>query len=234
MWKWVVRDYFAAFRWEKSKEWLKNSNGWWLVFYFSFMLPACSRIWSSSVSTKVYLMVVIPFIYGVFSVGIHDKALPKVMYLCPMEQKVRKEYIARSYLFRILMIVILNLVAAFFLLIMGLTDVVTACMIVGNGAFWAVAGIGLGRQRLDPAVKERLKATTSYAMGNMETGLGIVSALSQFGLVCILGWDTPVAWWVKWIFVGVAVVLQLPLAIRLLKNWDKTMERATSYEASYL
>ena len=233
MWKWVVRDYFAAFRWEKSKEWLKN-NGWWFVFYFSFLLPSCFNMWSKGLSIGVYLTVALPFVYSVVSTGVHDKALPKVMYLCPMEQQVRKEYITRSYLFRIFVIVFLNLVAAVLLMILRISDVVTACMIVGNGVFWAVASSGLGRQRLEPAVMERLKSTTPYAMGNMETGLGMVSALSQFGLVCMLCWDTPVAWWVKWIFVGVAVVLQLPLKIRLLKNWDKTMERAISYEASYL
>lgn len=234
MWKWVVRDYFAAFRWEKSKEWLKNSNGWWLIIYFSLMLPVNFNMWSKGLHIGIYLIVALPFLYGVVSVAVHDKALPKVMYLCPMEQGIRKEYIARSYLFRILMITLFNLVAALLLLIMGMVDTVIACMIVGNGTFWAVSASGLGRQRLEPAVMERLKATTPYAMGNMETALGMVSTLSQIGLVCMLYWDTPVAWWVKWIFVGVAVVIQLPLAIRLLKNWDMTIERAASYEESYL
>ncbi len=234
MWKWVVRDYFAAFRWEKSKEWLKNSNGWWMILYFGLLFPACFNMWSSDKLLGVYFLMVLPVMLSAFSTAVHPMGLPKVMYLCPMEQEKRREYIEKSYLFRMLVVVLLEVLVAVLLMMLGMADVVTFCVIVGNGIFWAIASSGLGHQRMDGLTRERLKSVTPYALGNLATGLLMVSALSQFGLVCMLCWDNPVAWWVKWIFVAVALGFQLPFAIKLLQNWDIAINRAASYEESYL
>lgn len=234
MWKWVVRDYFAAFRWEKSKEWLKNSNGWWLILYFGFLFPVCFNMWSSDKLFGVYFVMVLPIMFSAFSTAVHPMGLPKVMYLCPMEREIRREYIAKSYLFRMLVVVLLEVLVVTLLMLLGMADIVTACVIVANSIFWAIANSGLGHQWVDMLTRERLKSVTPYALGNLATGLLMLSAFSQLGLVCVICWDNPVAWWVKWIFVAVALVIQLPLAIKLLQNWDIAINRAASYEASYL
>ena len=234
MWKWVVRDYFAAFRWERSKEWLKNNNGWWMILYFGFLFPACFNLWSSDKLLGVYFLMALPVMFSAFSTAVQPMGLSKVMYLCPMEQEKRKEYIAKSYLFRMLVVILLEVLVAVLMMLLGMTDIVTACVIVANGIFWAIANSGLGHQYVDALTRERLKSVTPYALGNLATGLLMLSAVSQFSLVCVICWDNPVAWWVKWIFVAVALVFQLPLAIRLLQNWDIAINRAASYEASYL
>lgn len=234
MWKWVVRDYFAAFRWEKSKEWLKTGNAWWFILYFGLLFPSICGMWSSDQMVSVYYIMALPVMFSAFSTAVHPVGLPKVMYLCPMEQERREEYVAKSYLFRMLVVVLLEMMVAIVFLIWGIADVVTACVIVGNGLFWAIASSGLGHQWVDALTKERLKSATPYALGGLAAGLLLVSAFSQFGLVCMLCWDNPVAWWVKWIFVAVALFFQLPLAIKLLQNWNIAIKRAASYEASYL
>ena len=70
--------------------------------------------------------------------------------------------------------------------------------------------------------------------GTMELFAIVANLLTTIGVMCLLHLDTTPARWEKWIFVGGVLIIQLPLNLRLLKNWNATMERAASYEESFL
>lgn len=232
MWKWVVRDYFAAFRGGKSKEGLKSA--WWSIWYLGIFYPLMNDLYEDPKCMIIYATIAIPIIFGVVSGSVHSMALPKVMYLCPLKESVRKEYIEKSCIFRIFFVSLLGTIGAMALWISGLCDGVTAGVSISNIVAWAVLSCGFDHKKIDDSLKERFNTKESYMVSIIEAADTTITLISAFGVACALCWDTPVYWWVKWIFVGVAVFLQVPLTVRLLKNWNMVVERAASYEKSFL
>lgn len=236
MWKWVVRDYFTAFRGEQCKTWLKNS--WWTVLYFGIFLPLISHLFDEPKHVFVYACIMLPLLFSIFTEGWHTLALPKVMYLCPLSQEERKEYIEKSCVFRIVFHSMIGITGVLLLLVTGHCGYVEAGVAVFHSVSWTIVLCGFDRNRvLDEKYRERMRsngATQFMMSGMLETFSMLINACATFGFVGCLCWNTQVYWWVKWIFVGVAVLIQLPLTIRLLKNWDLAIEHAASYEESFL
>ncbi|MBQ7776826.1 MAG: hypothetical protein IJ379_12990, partial [Lachnospiraceae bacterium] len=70
--------------------------------------------------------------------------------------------------------------------------------------------------------------------GMVESANLLFTLLSIFFSAAVLCWDTPVALWVEYIFVGFVVLVQIPLTVKLLTYWNQFMDRAVSYERSYM
>lgn len=235
MWKWVVRDYFAAFRWGKFKEWLKT--GWWSILYFGLLMPLSLQLFEEPKEMVIYTCIVVPYMCVIISCNCHSMALPKVMYLCPMTEAQRQKYVEKSCILQIGVGGVLGGIMALVLWVTGFCNIVEAGILLFDSFSLAIALCGFGRVKPDERTKERMKLdvnTPLVMLGGIETLTLIFAMCSAMGMYIVICWETPVFWWVKWIFVGVAVLIQLPLTLRLLRNWDVTIRKAASYEESYL
>ena len=107
MMKYIFRDYIEAYRISRVKEYLKIEpnavTAFWLVFYFGFILfkGVTDTHKGEESDPAAFLSVYLPMLLVYFSVELHPVRLSKWMYLCPMDKTERRQYIYKSYFFRI-------------------------------------------------------------------------------------------------------------------------------------
>lgn len=232
----VIRDYFAAFRWQKMKE--ENQIGsLWMIIYFTFFLPLLTlktmRSWEGLL---IFNLVTFPIMFCIFAEVLHPMVLPKMMYLCPMSREIRREYIVKAGLFRIAAPLSLGILAVVILLISGKCDWLCGIGILLNDiTFCTFVGSGINTNGYRK-VRENGQRIFDMDSGNgvMEIVI-IVTAL----LMCIiysseLTSDTPLPVWGKGILIGVVLFISVPITVHYLKGWRGAVERAISYESSYV
>ena len=126
MMKLVVRNYFAAFRWNNIKEEMKKGELYYLLFYWLGIIPMLWGVWQTKEETVIYYMLVFPMLFFELSIRIHPMRMPKIMFLCPMNKRMRKEYISKFICFRILNIILVGGIGIAVLMLGGLCDWICA------------------------------------------------------------------------------------------------------------
>lgn len=226
----VIRDYFTAFRWQKIKETYKYNN-WWLFIYSLTFLPMGAQTKESALT---YLLILIPFLFCMFSASLHPMFLPKIMYLCPMSTSTRREYVVKSGFFQISVSVAVGTLGVLGLLICGISDWISGAGIWLNHAIFSVF-LGSGA---NPRGYGKISETGQRVV-DMDSKQGIleffnilIAILLSTAYIFMLSWDTSPAWWVKWIFIGISIFIQLPFTLNYLKYWPKTVDEIMLYENS--
>ncbi len=235
MWKWVIRDYFAAFRWEKLKS--VGKNIWWSLIYFCVILPPMGQLCDTPKHMTTYFLVMLPVFLCITSSAVHSIRLPKVMHLCPIEERVKREYVEKSTVFRILFTSVVGITGVVLLVLFDLCDGMMAFVLIADLVLLAVLLSGfcnLGESAIFGGNTEKKYPDMPHSARVIETTNVCVTFISVFMAVYALCWDTPVAVWVKWIFIGFLVLVQIPLGVKLLTYWKLAVDRAVSYESSYL
>ena len=100
------RDYWRAFRLDNLKRvWESDKGKYWLPMYLMiYPLLLGGSIWEDrnrNGNILLYIAVMGPIVFVVFSEIIHPIRLPKIMYLCPMTDDSRREMIRNGYCFRV-------------------------------------------------------------------------------------------------------------------------------------
>ncbi len=231
MWKRVIRDYFAAFRWEKIKAAYPMSN--WLMFInLLFVLPGCWQIYSSAEASARYYLTMIPFVFTMFVLSLYPAVLPKIMYLCPMSWAQRMEYLNKSRWIRILVPLGILIVGMVVLSGMGMApwtfcigvfinqilfSVFTASIINENGYGTLDAN---GRRVMDMDSKT----------GILEGCMAIVAMFTVFVYAGIT-WDNAMPWWVSLLLIGIPTALELPMVIWFCRRWPENVKRVLWFES---
>lgn len=106
MMKYIVRDYFGAFRIANLRQ--RQGTGrnkivllpaiGIAVNILAGQLEETTFVWTDAVC---FLAVLLPLCFSYFSMTVHPIQLSKMMYLCPLNDEERRRYIYGSYLFRI-------------------------------------------------------------------------------------------------------------------------------------
>lgn len=225
MWKWVIQDYFEAFRWEKIKIWLKNGS-WWTVFYCGFIMPS---ILFHSLKLSLALLSV-PILFAMFTQSVHVEALPKVMFISPLSREKRKDYIAKTYLFRMMITMVVGVIFAWICLVRGICRPGTAILYIWNIWILSLTSSGLCQEKVFlPSEKKQA--------GSNQTISGIAAIMMILSIICIyvllaigLYWSGKVMFWTEIVFIGIAVLIQLPLTIQILRKWEENVRKASSFE----
>lgn len=232
MWKWVVRDYFAAFRWEKLKE---TSKGWgWMVIYLLLFYPTWLDVYDSERRTLCYYVISVPILLTIISGSLHPIRLPKIMYLCPLTKEERKDYIRYSTIFCVLMNVLLGGIAVMILLEAKIVGLKIAGVLLWNMGTITLVFCGLAKKKAQSANASVLEQAS--ASGKVAGAINfLISLATTIAIVAIFCWkEQSVTGWVEWIFVGIVVLIQIPLMLSMLKARRTDMEDVASYERSYL
>ena len=187
MTKRVLRDYFAAFRWQKIKE-SQKKGAWWTGIYFLSMCPALLQAFDNLASILLYYLIAIPLVFAMYVPTIHNMRLPKIMYLCPLNMEQRREYIIKSCAVRIIASLLINIIGVIILLACGICDWLMAISIFLNLALLSVeigSGINIngygkitdeGHRVIDPKDKKELLEMWVCLVA-------LLTFLAQYGIV---------------------------------------------------
>lgn len=233
--KWVMRDYFQAFHWKNNKERYK-SNRWWMYIYFIFFLPLMSSELRTFEGWLGYILIMLPFLFTMFASVLQPMAMPKLMYLCPMSRDMRREYIRKSCYFRTMVPIIMSILVVAILLISGRCNWVYAAVILLNHSTLSVLlGSGINMNGYGKPDENGKRVV------HMDTGNGIIELIVMVGAMfsCFLcscyityGMQSASAMEMQWWFLGMELLISLPLTICYIRNWSEAVERAIQYETS--
>ncbi len=234
MWRWVIRDYFVAFRWGKIKDWLKSGDWFW-VFYFWVLLPNMIGFNEKAEYIVLYYILSMPVGYCLISEALHENLLPKMFYLCPMEKEQRKAYVERKFIFAMIVPAILGGIFAVIIWAFSHCHPLTAIMYWVNVVILGILTSSfLGKRKVKIPKEgsnqsETVNTTSGAVVGNL-----IVTLFSIYGMGMMLCNEVSIESWCVWVFVSVAIFVQLPLLIKHLSGWNKAMENAVGYAKTRL
>lgn len=233
----IIRDYFAAFHWRKLREACKD--GGWLFLYFLFLLPVIWGVFDTAESAITYFCVAVPLMFCLFAAKLHPMVLPKLMYLCPISKENRKRYIKNYCYFCMIVPIVLGALGAIGLVVSGIYDWVWAGTVILNVTLFSVflgSGIGSGvSEEGKGAILNNLKAEVVFTSARAVIEICMVLLVLINGLLfCLVSWEHWGLAWVKWIFLGMILLVELPLTIAYLRYFSEAVERAVYYEKNYV
>ena len=227
----IIRDYLAGFGWGRIREKYKNS-GWFLYLYILSAVPMIilgkddgGKLGARDV--LCYYLTCIPMLFGMFSLGLHSMTLPKILYLCPMDERERKAYVKGAYRLKIAIPVGIAVVFCTILFGAGMLDGFLAVMVVaetlllcctlgidaGAAGRWTNGG---NRKQQIPGMEAWTAGATIYGMC---VGVFMMFTVWQRG-------------WVRWekLLLLAAVAIQLPLTLKVMSFYPKAVQNVLCYE----
>ncbi len=233
MMQWVIRDYFTAFRIRKIKEAGRLLSLWYL-FYFMFFLPLMV---ADSIRTAegilFYNLVSFPVIFSIFAATVCPLRLPKMMFLSPLSNKMREEYIVKSCMVRIVIPILLGIVAVMVLLLIGKCDLMCGGIILLNDVIFSF----FNGARINTGGFFQENKRTSATSGVKNTLIEVFEIIAAMSLCLIFAMeiasDAIFLMWEKWLFLAVLLGFSLPATVVSFKGWRKSVERAINYESMY-
>lgn len=229
MWRWVIKDYFTSFSWYRMKDRMKSGDLFWAI-YMVTLLPLMCGIFEQWEYTMIYYLMMLPIGFSMLSLAFQKSRLPKIFYICPMEKAVRRAYIERKFLFSVLVSAFIGGVSTVLLLVLQLCHPLTAGVYFFNMLVISVFSDKIFIRTVEIPKESAIQLETVESEGIAEGVASLLSVLGTFAMSMVLSFGPSVESWCKWIFLGGAVVLILPLAIKGLTGWNGAVERALSYE----
>lgn len=105
MLKRVLVDYIRSFRWKKFVRMNRETSSfflWYSIVYLLIVFPLLNEEIGDSMYSRVgYYLWAVTFLIGMLGLELFPLRLPKIMFLCPMNQRERKQYISNVFWVRI-------------------------------------------------------------------------------------------------------------------------------------
>lgn len=186
-------------------------------FYCLVMIPLMFGYFESQERAVGYMSVVIPFGYCIAQSGLCPLRMPEILFLCPMDEAMRRSYIRCACRFRVGLHTMLGAVGALITLFLG-NDIFGALGPVINVCLISIIGILVEDER---GAAGRI-ATRCVGMG-LGTLLQIIYAdVAAVGILRQARWEQVV--------IAVMQVLFVLLAVRYLVYWRDMQEEVIRYE----
>lgn len=216
MGKRILREYISAFRWKNLKkiakyDYASMACSIWLIIYI---------FWNASMERKsehemvIKLAALLPLVFLFLSKGIHPFGLPKIMYLCPMSEKERKQYIFCRYYIQMaihLSVSVIGIVVLFFV-----TEFHPLALLgMFSNALLLSSMVGIGENGENHAVQEYFLFP-----------LALFTDFVQFLLLTEANrnWIWQLAFWI------IFFCIELPISISYWRYLKKTFEASIYYE----
>ncbi|MBR3823758.1 MAG: hypothetical protein IKJ39_01010 [Lachnospiraceae bacterium] len=229
MWRWVIKDYFSNFSWYKISARMKGGNWFWVIYMFT-IVPLVCRMFERWEYTAIYYLMMLPIGFCMASAALQKNRLSKIFYICPMEKTMRRAYVERKFLFSVLVSAFGGCVSTVLLLLLQLCHPVTAGVYFFNLLVISVFSDKVFIQTVEIPKDSAIRLETVESQGSTESVALLLSVIGTCGMGMVLSFGPSVESWCKWIFLGGAVLIILPLTIKGLTGWNAAVERALSYE----
>lgn len=227
----AIRNYIKAFKWQNIKASYHN-GGWFTLIYFLVVLPLIMAFnpKEGDASIAIYISVLFPSVFTMFTTVLYPMTLPKLMYLCPMSKEMRKDYIIKACFIRTLVPISLTLIVLSILLLRGATDWISAIGIFLNhvifAIFWGSGTNVSGFGNIDEKGIRSIPMDSLFSL--LEAAIIFFSMLISCGhAACSPVSAHPV---LKLLLIGATLLFPLPATISYLKYWPSAVENALTYE----
>lgn len=222
MTKYIIRDFFSAFRISRLKQNKASFACVYLTVYIICISIFSNRSWSDKQIAWRNIIVenalFLPMIFSFCSVMAHPIQLAKMMYLCPMSPWERRTYIYGSYFFRLGVHMLVSIAGLCIVVANAYCDVFSMIQILINDALVAVM-LNHRQQAGDRG--------SGMVIGEILFLTALLSNAVQFGIV----YDMTPDRWIQWVLFFLFCFVQMPLEIRYVKYIRRELRRAVYYEA---
>lgn len=223
--KLVIRDYFTAF-WAGREKSDFNSN--FLFLYVLCIWPLPLNLFGRGTERIVeFYVTAFVILYVLFAAPYHPVTLPKILYLCPLDDCQKRTYIVKSYLFKVLFPVGLAICEIGALCATGIMGGVQGFMLL-----FSVAGLSVNTSLLyaDRIAACRGKKQSAVFYGGTDGWQAITTAVSLCECLFLLfdfalGEDVTTG-----MTLGCMVFLELPLTIRVVRRIRPMVDAMMHYE----
>lgn len=123
----VGLDYLDSIKIKPDKEQFTFSKVW-VYFYMLILLPCMMLSNGSGIRFDSYYLMVIPMLFGLYSMSVVPIQLPKQMYLCPMEKEERRTYAGMLYALRLIVPILIGILFHGIGAALGVTSVEEAAL----------------------------------------------------------------------------------------------------------
>ncbi len=231
--KWIIRDYIQGYRWVNIKRAFDTDYGWFSLIYFTAIMPFIMDLHETKNGLLVYYVVFFNVVFHLITGNTHSVKLPKQMFLCPIDEAMRKQYITKSVLFRIISMVVLTAISSLIFVLNGFCSWTISITLILSGVVSAVANCGFDSVfGIDKNDKWKCKYKR---LGIYELVLFFAVAISVIVMVAYMcEWGNQGIWWVELLFLGTVLFIELPITIKHFDYWKSELEKSLNYEASYL
>ncbi|MBE5876632.1 MAG: hypothetical protein E7290_07065 [Lachnospiraceae bacterium] len=231
--KLVWQDYWKGLAWSNIKAYIRNNkNGLWSLIGVSLVwLPYFLADESEQAKMLMNLMkcltCALPTLFLFWTLALTTLTLPKVLYMSPMTTDERREFVEKKWKLATLVPNIFNLAWTIIGLLCGI-DVLSMMFLMFHFMMMSEGAI-FYRNRDSKQLESNFgKVFSVYAL------LGtIVSMLVQIFAIVVVVEDGIIG--AAWLgtFLGVVLLLELPLLIRLMTYKKKMILIMANYEAAY-
>ena len=229
----ALEDYRDGFRWSRFKETYHFSMLWMYVYLLS-LFPVIIDLNEKPELLQRYYAMVLPLLFGIYSLSAVPIRLPKQMFLCPMNEAEREKYAKTLFMVRLLGPVLFGVVTYSVSAIAGWLDArlllfeyfgLVSMMICGSITSWP----GSTWERSDT----KLKRLTNPELKGLyaPTMVGLIDAVSCQLLVTV-AWDGE-ADMIFNILVAIFGVVLIVCDIYVLRYLKPVIKNCITYEMSY-
>ncbi len=229
----VWRDYWKGFAWSNIKAYIRNNkNGLWsmigifLVWIPYFLEDGLEKGMMFANILKL-LACALPTLFLYWTLALTAVTLPKVLYMSPMTADERREFVEKKWKLAILVPNIINIVWTIIGLLCGI-DVLSILFLVFH--FMMMSEGAIFYRNRD---SKKLESTLGKAFSVYALFCAMISMLVQIFAIVVVVEDGIIG--TAWLgtFLGVALLLELPLLIKLMTYKKKLILSMANYEAAY-
>lgn len=226
-----IRNY----KWFKTKTEGGESTGFWLLYWF-LIFPTVMSIFEEKRKAVIYVSFVCGMVLSSLLGRTCPMRLPKIMYLCPMEAKERRQYLVISYVTKIILVTLLSCVVEAIPYTMGCVAWYEAVIAVFSIVMAAIGMNMAGGNRTfqssdekDIALKKRCSSYPLWLMGQQIYAM-FYYVIMFLGREMVAGENMP---WLTMVLYLILSVINLLLTLMLLTFFRRTTEVLMNYEMVY-
>lgn len=234
VWKDMLKQ-IRSYKWFRKKTENGTSVSFWICYIFC-ILPSVGNVFREKESAVLYFTLVVALLPSMMLGTICPMRLPKIMYLCPMEAKERRQYLTTSYVSKVVLSVLISSLAEIIPLVLGYITWYAAVMVVFAVAMLSMSINMAGGDRVfqasdekDRALKKRNSNYPLWLIGQQI--YAFVYFIAAFiGIVVTGGKNAPLA---VLVFYLILSVINLFLTLKLLSFFPGMLEILMNYELVY-
>ena len=226
--KLVWQDYWKGFSWSNIKAYFHRNkmSALSVVFVGIALLPQAESMGVGSVLETIARAIGcgLPTLFLFWSLALTDMMLPKVLYMAPLTEEERKEYVEKKWRLAVLVPNLFNLVWILLGVVCGV-DAISLVFLTLH--FWIMSeGAIFYRNKHS----DRFELALGKAFSVYTVFCAMIAMLVQIIASVVLVEDGTIG--VAWLgtFLGVILLLELPLLIKLMTYKKKLITCMMNYE----
>lgn len=232
--KMAIRDYFFAFRLNNIRERYggRNFANWFPLLYPLIIMPILTgeRLSAEPIMYVQHYGVTLLFLYVIFAAPLHPVALPKLLYLCPMDVSERRGYIRQSYVLKIAIGMAVAVLGTALLVICTGLSVSYGMVFIMSEAAAILCSANMDGRNVKKCEETQRSVYIYSGTDGWEIAALIISVVVGFFVILGVQWQEDFSGMGGIVFSAVLIVIELPFVILSVRKSRKVIDAAMNYE----